>query len=81
MSGNNKSGRNKDLIFRALKIINLFSHRNMTTKQVASELGITKQAAGKWITGVSLVLPLAEVGTIREGQGGGSESIIYGLMK
>ena len=74
------SRKNRDVMVRALKIIQLFNDRDMTTKDIASELGVAKQSAGRWIAAASIVLPLAEVGTIREGNRG-PEAIIYGLMR
>ena len=74
------SRKNKDVIVRALKILKLFSERNLTTNQVAQELGIKRQSAGRWIAAASIVLPITEVGTVREGSPG-PESINYGLMK
>ena len=67
-------------MYRAIKIIRLFERKNMTAQNVALELGVEQTSARQWINAASIVLPIAEVGSVREGSRG-PESIIYGLMK
>jgi len=55
------SGMKRNSIERALRLIKLFeSGRHLTRTMVGNELGITPQAAGRWIDEITFVLPIAE---------------------
>jgi response regulator of citrate/malate metabolism len=66
----------RDLIEKALKLIQLFeSGRHLTRTTIGKALGISPQAAGRWITEVSFVLPIAEY--CKQGKCGRPENIYY----
>ena len=73
--------RNRDSLTRAFKIVKLFERRNVTIKELADELEISKQMAGRWIIAASIALPLTEVGKQDSVSGKGAKAIIYGLME
>ena len=63
---------------RAIKIISLFSSgEEVTRRKIADELGITPQAASRWIGAVSLELPITEEERASER---GKPTIFYRLM-
>ena len=70
----------RKVMVRAMRTIQLFSERNMTTRQLAWELEISKQMAARWINAASIVMPITEVGTLREFEKG-PEATVYGLMR
>jgi len=66
----------RDLIEKALKLIQLFeSGRHLTRTTIGSALGISPQAAGRWITEISFILPVAEYS--KSGKCGRPENYYY----
>ena len=70
----------QDLIEKALKLVRLIeTEDHITRKIIGNELNISPQAAGKWITALSFVLPITE--NTMAGKRGRPENIYYLISK
>ena len=70
----------QDLIEKALTLIKLFeTEKHLTRRAIGDALEISPQAAGRWITAISFVLPITE--GIRQSKRGRPENIYYLMSK
>ncbi len=78
MSGNKNSGGNRNTIYRAARVCEMFyTQRTVTVKQVEQRLDLSRHTANRIIHGISRALPVYEVEILAKA----GSPIVYGLMK